>query len=261
MVFLYDGRKVRFSGISGEVVIPPVERRKNGQKTKYEPTRQLYRTPHVCGFKSMRKRFMLCTVHIAYGRGRANDPQREQEISLIAEFLAKRAADKNAWTRNLILLGDFNIFSRTDTTLQALLDAGFEVPAPLRSLPSNANRNRYYDQIAFFKNGSIKPTSPTPEVDPRNQEPGTRNQEPGTRAASRRGAAQRRAPRRRAKLLSKRVQKRSARRLRRSDRRIVQHHQPRPAPDRARQDQLLPHVLAHPPDERSSTDVGRGGGG
>jgi len=42
----------------------------------------------LCEFKSGPERFMLFTVHIAYGRGRANDPQREDEIGLVADFLA-----------------------------------------------------------------------------------------------------------------------------------------------------------------------------
>ena len=159
MAFLFDGRKVRFAGISGEVVIPPVERREKGSKVMYEPARQLYRTPHVCGFKSGRSRFMLCTVHIVYGKGKANDPQREQEIALVAEFLAKRAKDKDAWTRNMVLLGDFNVFSPQDSTLQALGKAGFVVPEKLQSLPSNAGKNRYYDQIAFLAgSGDLSPT-------------------------------------------------------------------------------------------------------
>ena len=184
MAFLFDGRKVRFAGISGEVVIPAVERRDKGKSVVYQPARQLFRTPHVCGFKSGRERFMLCTVHVAYGKGKANDPQREEEIGLVADFLARRASDENAWTNNLVLLGDFNVFSPQDRTLQALGRAGFVVPESLQSLPSNAGRNRYYDQIAFFEHGTIQPTSPTPDVSPRNQEPGTRNLEPALRSGA-----------------------------------------------------------------------------
>ena len=151
MAFLFDGRKLRFAGISGEVVIPPVKRRGAGGKVVYEPARQLYRTPHVCGFKSGRSRFLICTVHVAYGAGRADDPKRAEEIRLVAEQLAARARKRDAWSRTLVLLGDFNIFSPQDGTLESLLSAGFEVPEPLRSLPSNAGKNRFYDQIALLK--------------------------------------------------------------------------------------------------------------
>ena len=44
MAFLFDGRKVRFAGISGEVVIPPVQKRVNGKRAMYELSKQLYRT-------------------------------------------------------------------------------------------------------------------------------------------------------------------------------------------------------------------------
>ncbi|MCK5342263.1 MAG: endonuclease/exonuclease/phosphatase, partial [Candidatus Heimdallarchaeota archaeon] len=65
------------------------------------------------------------------------------------EFLKKRTLDKTAWSRNLILLGDFNIFETTDDTFQQLVNAGFIVPEQLLEFRSNAKKNRHYDQIAF----------------------------------------------------------------------------------------------------------------
>ncbi len=86
-----------------------------------------------------------------YGAGKAGDPERKKEIRLIADGLASRAREENPWSRNFILLGDFNIFSPKDVTLKSLTDAGFEVPENLQELPSNASRNKYYDQIAFLE--------------------------------------------------------------------------------------------------------------
>ncbi|MCB0578546.1 MAG: hypothetical protein KDD10_04465, partial [Phaeodactylibacter sp.] len=53
------------------------------------------------------------------------------------------------WPRNLILLGDFNIYAPTDQTLTMITDAGFTVPPELQRLPSNIQQNKFYDQIAF----------------------------------------------------------------------------------------------------------------
>jgi hypothetical protein len=63
--------------------------------------------------------------------------------------LAKKAIDKFEWSNNLVLLGDFNIFSPEDETYSAILNAGFEIPKQLQNLPSNALQNKFYDQIAF----------------------------------------------------------------------------------------------------------------
>jgi endonuclease/exonuclease/phosphatase family metal-dependent hydrolase len=146
MAFLYDSRKITFGGLAGEVVIPPV--RSGG--TKYEPAEQLARTPFVVGLKAGWFRFTICTTHILYGKSVAEDPERVREIELLAKFLAARSREDHAWARNMLLLGDFNIFRPQDTTMQALTKHGFTVPPQLQKLPANALRNKHYDQIAFI---------------------------------------------------------------------------------------------------------------
>jgi len=153
LAFLYDARKVRFSGIAGEVVIPPVvvTEPEGGART-YDPSHQLYRTPFLCGFKAGWERFMLATVHIRYGENDPDDPERVKEISMVADFLAKRAREKSSWSNNIVLLGDFNIFSPEDVTLKAITDNGFVVPDPLQNVPptNTGKKKRHYDQIAFM---------------------------------------------------------------------------------------------------------------
>jgi hypothetical protein len=153
MAFLFDTRKVRFGGVAGEVAIPPVEKKgPDGKKTVYEPSRQLVRSPYICGFQAGWARFMLCTVHVIFGEDVKDDPRRVEEVRQIAVFLADRARGKSTWSRNLVLLGDFNIFSRSDVTLKQITDAGFIVPQEIRDLgpTSTGSRERYYDQIAFL---------------------------------------------------------------------------------------------------------------
>ncbi len=145
MAFLFDGRKMRFSGLTGEIVIAPV---KKGGRT-YEPARQLARTPFICGFQAGWFKFMLCTVHIRYGSDKAVDRQRLEEITLLTKMLGRRVRQKTAWCNNLILLGDFNIFNPRDVTFEALTKQGFVVPEQLQKMPSNAGKNKHYDQIAF----------------------------------------------------------------------------------------------------------------
>lgn len=156
MAFMYDGRKVSFGGLAGEVVLP-------GRKG--EPILQFARTPFICGFRSGWVKFNLCTVHIYYGEATKNDPRRVQEISDIAEFLAERgrppkqpanpdaqASPPPAKTlENMILLGDFNIFSLEDKTFAGLTAAGFEIPKEQRELGgSNLGESKHFDQIAFL---------------------------------------------------------------------------------------------------------------
>lgn len=146
MAFLYDSRKVRFGGLAGEVVIPTKE---SGNET-LEPARQLARTPFLVGFGMDWFRCTICTTHILYGEDDSADPRRLEEIRLLATFLADRTREEYAWAKNMILLGDFNIFDTQDLTLKAITDAGFIIPEQLKGHPSNAPKTKHYDQIAFI---------------------------------------------------------------------------------------------------------------
>ena len=146
MVFLYDSRKVKHAGLAGEIVLKAIKQSDGTLK----PVTQLARTPFICGFKSGWTKFMLATVHIIWGEGKAEPEDRVNEIRQVAQFLRKRTTDKHAWARNLILLGDFNIFRKTNVTFKELINAGFVVPEQIQKLPSTSPaKNRKYDQIAF----------------------------------------------------------------------------------------------------------------
>jgi len=152
LTFVYDTRKVRFGGLAGEMVLPPmVEKDAETGQSIYVPSKQLARTPYMCGFKAGWTNFILTTVHILYGQSVATDPNRVKEIEALAKNMAKRASDKFEWSNNLVLLGDFNIFSREDATFKAITDAGFVVPKEIQSLEgTNAAKDKFYDQIAFM---------------------------------------------------------------------------------------------------------------
>ena len=152
LAFVYNTTKVSFTGLAGELVLP--------SKSATELMSQVARTPFVCGFQVGWAKFNLCTVHIYYGTSKAEDPKRVDEINALAKLLAAKAKDYiNTKTpvdyspEHLVLLGDFNIFSRTDKTYEALTKNKFVVPSELQKLPAGSNvaQDKFYDQIAFFK--------------------------------------------------------------------------------------------------------------
>jgi endonuclease/exonuclease/phosphatase family metal-dependent hydrolase len=144
MAFLFDSRKVRFGGLSGEVVLPE-EKDENGL---LQPVRQLVRTPMMVGFKAGWYDFVMVTVHLIYGEDKADAPERVREAALLSDFLAKRADDPTAWSKNMVLLGDFNIFRPDNLTFEKIA-ANFYIPEALQKLPSNVPQDKHYDQIAF----------------------------------------------------------------------------------------------------------------
>jgi exonuclease III len=78
----------------------------------------------MVGFRTGWFKFTICTTHIYYGKGVADDPRRVREIEQLAKHLAGVVSDQYAWARNMILLGDFNIFKKTDKTYKALTAPG-----------------------------------------------------------------------------------------------------------------------------------------
>ncbi|MBU0654449.1 MAG: endonuclease/exonuclease/phosphatase family protein [Gammaproteobacteria bacterium] len=151
MAFLYDTRKVHFGRMAGELVLPPL---KDGDTT--QPVKQVARTPFMCRFSCGWSNFILSAVHILYGSGRTAEADRAAEIDGVANFINKRSSNPATLDKNFVLLGDFNIFQPSDQAMQALLNNGFTIPSQLQSLPSNAGKNKYYDQIAFSANGDLE---------------------------------------------------------------------------------------------------------
>ena len=65
MAFLYDTRKVKFTGLAGELVVPG----------EFEVL-QFARTPFITSWQANWAKFALCTVHIFYGKSKPDDPRR-----------------------------------------------------------------------------------------------------------------------------------------------------------------------------------------
>ena len=147
LAFMYDTRKIQFSGIAGNIVLPPIKQISGG----FEPSPQLARTPYWAGFQIGNFKFILCTVHIIYGTSSATDPRRLQEIRSLLTFMNKRTRDKTLWSNNIILLGDFNIFNKTDQAYHILLENNFSIPSIMNDLPATniGQTPKYFDQIAF----------------------------------------------------------------------------------------------------------------
>ena len=157
---MFDRRKIRFSGVAGEIVIPPIE---DSKGRTIAPSNQLARTPNIVGFEAGWFRFMLSTVHIIFGEDVAEHPARVAEIEVLADFLKDRSEDETAWSRNLILLGDFNIFAAdpNNAAYSAITQSGFTIPPALQNIPPTnvGKKKRFYDQVALkVRENNLAPT-------------------------------------------------------------------------------------------------------
>ena len=143
--YIYDTRKITFGGMAGELVPPGL---KDGGTLRSDFT--FARTPYIAGFRAGWFKFTICTQHFFYGEAKADDPQRLKEAETVVDLLNLRVKSKDSWGYNTILLGDFNIFSTKDKTLEAIEKKKFKIPTSLKGIYTNANQDKPFDQIAFL---------------------------------------------------------------------------------------------------------------
>jgi endonuclease/exonuclease/phosphatase family metal-dependent hydrolase len=158
MAFIFDLRRVRPSGLAGELVVPPRPELNELGEEVLVPGEQFARTPYAVSFYAAGHTFILVTLHVIYGKDQA---ERIRELNLLAEWLADWATEMNAWGHNLIVLGDFNIDRRGDPAWQAFTSRGLTAPAELNEVPrtifQDPDEEKFYDQIAWFTDPTGKP--------------------------------------------------------------------------------------------------------
>ena len=145
MAFVYDTRRVIFRNLAGEIVLP--------KKSRIGKELQFARTPFLTGFQAGWFKMNLCSVHIYYGAASGEKlARRVEEIERLSKYFEKLQEKEAA---NYVLLGDFNIVSEDDATMNALKAGGFRIPKPLRGHESNLKGTHMYDQIAIKEKDRI----------------------------------------------------------------------------------------------------------
>jgi endonuclease/exonuclease/phosphatase family metal-dependent hydrolase len=149
MAFVFDSRRVKASGLAGELVVPP-EWIESEDIAPDSLRRQFVRTPYAVSFSSGGETFILVALHVVYGDS-AED--RLGELRGIARWLEDWAKREQSWGHNLIALGDFNIDRRNDSAFRAFTSTGLRSPTELDAVPRTifkSGKNAFYDQISWF---------------------------------------------------------------------------------------------------------------
>lgn len=154
LAYVFDRRKLRLSGLAGELVID--EKQFGAAAT---PLRQQFaRPPFMVSFETTEaagpQGFTLVSLHIDFGLKKAD---RTPEIATFAQRLKNRARQEDEFHRNLIALGDFNIDRWDDPNGLAFASEGLTPPEELldqpRSIFDKPGDSHFYDQIAWFTAG------------------------------------------------------------------------------------------------------------
>ncbi|MEK7707441.1 MAG: endonuclease/exonuclease/phosphatase family protein [Verrucomicrobiota bacterium] len=139
--FIYDKRAVTFNGLAAEANAP---RAKRG--FEYLPEKSFWRSPYLASFKSGSFDFVVLTTHIRWGD---NTEARRQEIEMLADWIEAKRLEKASEDKDLIVMGDFNIPSRTDALFKAITKHGLQISKALLGVQfgSNLEKDKRYDQI------------------------------------------------------------------------------------------------------------------
>ena len=149
--YVFDLRRVRPSGLVGEIVIPDADLAADDAVMR----KQFARTPFSVSFHAGSKAFTLVTLHILSGD---QPTDREPELRGIAKWLSEHADDPDEFNRNFIALGDFNIDRYDDPNWRAfVVEYGLSPPYELMEVPRTVGDtpklHSYFDQIAWFTKG------------------------------------------------------------------------------------------------------------
>lgn len=150
--FFFDKRKVQQGGIISDLMLPSTRTRDEHGRFSWKPAVQLLRPPFNMGFKIADKRVILCNMHLVFG-SRQRKEERLEELERILNFWEWRTHIKNVWSKNVILLGNFQTEKLNEKELHMVKESVFELSDTLK-VPSNAAKTRYYNQIAFHLNPS-----------------------------------------------------------------------------------------------------------
>ena len=138
--YIYDNRKVKSSGLSGELVLWD-------DLTKNSTVKQLKRSPAITGFMAGWKSFSLINIHLQPGNKDDDKEYRKEEVRLLMEAVKVKLKKKHFWNENLIMLGDTNLYKDNTDIVQLITDTDFREADNLKGKVTNVSESEIYDRI------------------------------------------------------------------------------------------------------------------
>ncbi len=152
--FLYDSAKVRLLDMIGEVAIPPRWKHVIKVPGSTQTFDGFDRNPYLAAFQSGAMNLVMVNVHLYYGGDTSIQKNRRfMEALAVARWADLRRTSPNAYSENIIILGDFNLEKvGQDDAIWKMLNARGLHLAPHSTFVggSNIRDDRAYDQMAFF---------------------------------------------------------------------------------------------------------------
>jgi endonuclease/exonuclease/phosphatase family metal-dependent hydrolase len=153
--YIFDSRKVTALEEVGRVTVPVSELNDVRLRTVKQPFQGFDRNPYLVSFRAGKLELVLANVHLYFGGGSSERgiERRCLEAYAVARWADLRRRDEQAYTRNVLALGDFNlpVRSEKDSVYQALTRRGLQLPPHSTKVGgSNLSDDAQYDQMAVF---------------------------------------------------------------------------------------------------------------
>jgi endonuclease/exonuclease/phosphatase family metal-dependent hydrolase len=170
LAYLYDLRRVRPSGLAGELVLSPEDLAASTAGAVATDAdvvrvaglaRQLVKTPYMVSFTTASRPFVLTTAHIVWGKTNELEP-RAREAEALTKMLNRavqptRHGEPDPFRASMIAVGDFNCTSPDDIIFKALVENGLQPDIGTlecrRTVSDRPGSKIAYDQIAWFAPG------------------------------------------------------------------------------------------------------------
>jgi endonuclease/exonuclease/phosphatase family metal-dependent hydrolase len=154
---LYDGQKVEPLEQIDRLYVPPADLRHIKLKGVEQEFEGFDRGPYLSTFRAGRFSVQLVNVHLFFGSDDDRDDieRRALETFAIARWCDLRRRSANAYVRDIVALGDFNMpaLDDSDPIFSTLTSRGLALPAKHRMSAvggSSLDGHKHYDQVAFF---------------------------------------------------------------------------------------------------------------
>ncbi len=154
--FLYDSNKIARLEMAAEVAVPPSDHRFIRMKGVSGSFDGFDRNPYLVAFRAGTLEFTAVSVHLYYGGNAYYDEDRRAlEAYALARWADQRHKAPGAYSQNLLVMGDFNLPIRDNSSnvYRALKAKRLILPQHSTSMGSNLSGDKYYDQVAFQAGG------------------------------------------------------------------------------------------------------------
>ena len=153
MTFVYDSNKINLLENVGEIAVPPKDIKYIMLKGVNVEFSGFDRNPYIASFQAGAFKLILVNAHLYFGEDKkADQDRRSLEAYAVARWADLSRADKFAYTKDIIVLGDFNLpkLEKGDPIYDALTKRGLIIPEHSTQVGSNLENDKHYDQIMFF---------------------------------------------------------------------------------------------------------------